>query len=197
MLRFAHVTRCVSPIDRLLLFTANSAEEVELALIRNAGQTTLTLFRPARPGKPRLVVDSIGPGPEEPEEVRVMLNSFDIWALNAPNAPGAACRTVNGQRSCVITPNTYLLVMRVESGADVRVQRYSYLDLSTGNPTARALADFVLAWARKAEGGGEARRQPPPQPGSATESTGLVRQAGSAAPGDRSRHPAAATSRKY
>ena len=80
-----------------------------------------------------------------------MLDSFDIWAMNAPDAPGAACRTVNGQRSCAITWEDYSLVMRVESGGTARVQRYTGLERSTGNPSARALADFVLAWARERE----------------------------------------------
>lgn len=145
------------PIDRLFIYARNwPSEEVELALIRNAGESTVTLFLPAREDHPRIVLDSIGPGAEEPEEVRTMLASFDIWALNAPNAPGAACRTVNGQRSCNPTFNDYSLVMRVESGGKVRVQRYTHLELSTAVPSARALADFVLAWARTYEGGGQA-----------------------------------------
>ena len=142
------------PIDRLFIYATNwPNDEVELALIREAGQSTLTLFRPGREWRPRLVLDSVGPGPDEPEEVREMLDSFDIWALNAPNAPGAACRTVNGQRSCAITSQDYQLVMRVESGGEVRVQRYTRLGTSAGNPAARALADFVLAWARERESG--------------------------------------------
>ena len=136
------------PIDRLLIYARNSTEEVEIAIIRNAGQSTVTLFIPARAEHPRIVLDSIGPLPEDTEEVRELLASFDVWALNAPNAPGAACRTVNGQRSCAITFNDYSLVMQVESGGKVRVQRYTGLEKSTGNPTARALADYVLAWAR-------------------------------------------------
>ena len=126
-----------------------------LAVIRDAGESTVVLFRQARDGQPRIVLDSIGPGPkeQEPEEVREMLASFDVWALNAPNAPGAACRTVNGERSCAITWNDYSLVMRVESGGQVRVQRYTGLEKSTGHASARALADFVLAWARERESG--------------------------------------------
>ena len=140
------------PIDRLFIFARNWPNDyVELSLIRDAGGSTLVLFRPYREGHPRMVIDSIGPGAEEPEEVHTMLASFDIWAMNAPDAPGAACRTVNGQRSCAITWEDYSLVMRVESGGKVRVQRYTGLETSTGNPSARALADFVLAWARERE----------------------------------------------
>ena len=138
------------PIDRLFLFARNwPTEEVELFVFREGGQSTIVLFRPAREGQPRVVLDSIGPAPEEPEEVGEMLASFDIWALNAPNAPGAACTTVNGERFCDITWNDYSLVMRVESGSHVRVQRYTGLEKSTGHPSARALGDFVLAWARE------------------------------------------------
>lgn len=78
-----------------------------------------------------------------------MLASFDIWALNAPDAPGAACKTVRGQRSCSITFNDYSLVMRVQRGRQVRVQRYTGLENSTSNQSARALGDFVFAWARR------------------------------------------------
>lgn len=147
----------VSPsIDRLLMFARDwPREEVELALTRKPGRSTVTLFRPARDGRPRIVLDSIGPGPDDAEEVRAMLNSFDIWAMNAPNAAGAACRTVNGYRNCTATANDYSLVMRVESGGQVRVQRYTHLEASTSSRSARALADFVLAWARKREGRGK------------------------------------------
>ena len=140
------------PIDRLFIFARNWPDDyVELSLIRDAGGSTLVLFRPYREGHPRTVIDSIGPGATEPEEVHTMLASFDIWAMKAPDAPGAACRTVNGQRSCAISWEDYSLVMRVESGGKVRVQRYTGLEKSTGNPSARALADFVLAWARERE----------------------------------------------
>lgn len=147
------------PIDRLFIYARNSSpdvkkEEVELALTREAGRSTLVMFIPARPEHPRIVLDSIGPIPEEPERVRAMLASFDVWALNAPNAPGAACFTVNGQRSCNITFEDYSLVMRVESGSQVRVQRYTGLEKSTGNATARGLADYVLAWARELQAAG-------------------------------------------
>lgn len=61
--------------------------------------------------------------------------------------------TVRGGRTCSITVNDYSLVMRVQRGRDVRVQRYTGLEHSTGNPTARALADFVFAWARARQEG--------------------------------------------
>lgn len=66
--------RVVSPpIDRLFIFSRNwPTEEVELALIRDAGQSTLTLYRPARDGRPRIMLDSIGPGQKEPEEFAAM-----------------------------------------------------------------------------------------------------------------------------
>ncbi len=82
-----------------------------------------------------------------------MLESFDIWAMNHPDAPGAACRTVNGERSCNITWNDYSLVMRVESGDDFRVQRYTGLETMPSSWPARGLGDFVLAWVRRIEGG--------------------------------------------
>jgi hypothetical protein len=147
------------PIDRLLIFVRDLNEDVTLHLTRNAGGSTVVLFRQASPGRPRIVLDSVGPGPksQEPEEIRAMLASFDVWALNEPNAPGAACRTVNGQRSCAITLQDYSLVMQVERGGEIRVQRYTGLERSTSNKSARALADFVFAWARKREASGQAR----------------------------------------
>lgn len=143
------------PIDRLFIFVRDWANEydVTLALIRADDKSTVTLYRHATPeGRPRTVLDSIGPFQKDPQIVREMLNSFDVWALNAPDAPGAACRTVKDQRSCAITSNDYSLVMRVESGAEVRVQRYTGLEKSTASRPARGLADYVLAWARKSEG---------------------------------------------
>ena len=142
------------PIHRFLLYARNwPIEEVELAVVRDTSGSTVTLFRPARDGRPRVVLDSVGPNPTDAEEIRVMLDSFDVWALNEANAPGAACRTVDGQRSCAITTNDYSVVMQVERGWDVRVQRYTGLESSTGSRTARALGDYVLAWARRLEGG--------------------------------------------
>ena len=143
------------PIDRLLVFVRNwPTEYVELALTRDAAGVTLVLFHPPGDGQPRIVIDSIGPGATEPQEIRDLLASFDVWALNAPNAPGAACRTVNGERTCYPTSNDYSVVMQVESGDEVRVQRYTRLDSSNSESAARDLGDFILAWVRRLEGGG-------------------------------------------
>ena len=134
------------PIDRLDLFVRNAADEaVQLTLTRNtrAGTVTWSVLRSDWRGRP------LGPVEQDTDTVVGMLNSFDIWALNAPDAPGAACRTVMGQRSCYITFNDYSLVMRVQSGRKVRVQRYTGLERSTSHRVARALADFVFAWARR------------------------------------------------
>ena len=142
------------PIDRLLIFVRNwPTEYVELALTRDAAGVTLVLFHPPGDGQPRVVIDSIGPGATEPEEVRDLLAAFDVWALNAPFAPGAACKGEGDDRSCAITWNDYSVVMLVESGDDVRVQRYTRLDSTNSGSPARALGDFVLAWVRRLEGG--------------------------------------------
>ena len=143
-------------IDRLDLFVRNAAREaVELTLTRDARGSTVTLGRPAYDGRPAVVLDAIGPGEPDADMVVRLLNSFDFWALNAPDAPGAACRTVMRQRSCSITFKDYSLVMRVQSGREVRVQRYTRLEKSTSNRSARALGDFVFEWARKREGRGQ------------------------------------------
>ena len=137
-------------IDRLFIFVRDwPTYDVELQLVRRAGKSTVTLFRQARNGRPRIVLDTIGPRATDVDEIRAMLDSFDVWALNAPNAPGAACSTVKRQRSCRATHDDYSIVMRVEAGREVRVQRYTNLKASTSNETARALGDFVLAWAWK------------------------------------------------
>jgi hypothetical protein len=144
------------PIDRFDLFVRNAAHEaVELTLTRNARGVTVTLARPAYNGRRETVLDSIRPGGQDDEKILPMLESFDVWAMNAPDAPGAACKTVRGQRSCTITFNDYSLVMRVQRGREVRVQRYTGLEKSTSNQTARALGDFVFAWARRREGRGQ------------------------------------------
>lgn len=132
---------------------------MELTLTRDAHGSTAILVRPDYDARLRAwrrsgtVLDSIGPAERDTDNMLArMLNSFDIWALNAPDAPGAACKTVMGQRSCSITFNDYSLVMRVQRGREVRAQRYTVLEKSTSNRSARALADFVFAWARKREG---------------------------------------------
>ena len=68
--------------------------------------------------------------------------------------PGAACRTVMGQRSCSITFNDYSLVDESATrpgsqGAAIHPSRKR----GTLNQTAWALVDFVFAWARTREGG--------------------------------------------
>ena len=143
------------PIDRLLIFVRNwPTDYVELALTRDAAGVTLVLFHPPGDGQPRVVIDSIGPGATEPEEIRDLLATFDVWALNAPFAPGAACKGEDEDRVCAITWNDYSVVMLVESGDEVRVQRYTRLDSSNASSPARALGDFVLAWTRRLEAGG-------------------------------------------
>ena len=133
------------PIDRLDLFVRNAAHEfVELSATRHVRGGEVTWYVQRYDGRLR----PLGPAEEETEMVVRMLNSFDLWALNDPDAPGAACRTVLGQRSCSITFNDYSLVMQVQSGRDVRVQRYTRLEKTTSNRSARALGDFVFEWAR-------------------------------------------------
>ena len=140
------------PIDRLDLFVRNAAREaVELTLTRDTRGSTVTWSVLWSDGRRR----PLGPAEQNTDMVVRMLNSFDIWALNAPDAPGASCRTVLGQRSCSITFNDYSLVMRVQSGRQVRVQRYTGLEKRTSNRSARALGDFVFAWARMRDGRGQ------------------------------------------
>ena len=134
------------PIDRVDLFVRNAAREaVELTLMRDTRGNTVTWYVTRSDGRQRPT------GPAEPDTDMVvrMLNSFDIWAMNAPDAPGAACRTVLGEWSCSITFNDYSLVMRVQRGKEVRAQRYTGLEKSTSNRSARALGDFVFAWRRR------------------------------------------------
>ena len=137
------------PIDRVDLFVRNAAREaVELTLRRDTRGSTVTWYVVRYDGRRR----PVGPPEQDTDMVVRMLNAFDIWALNAPDAPGAACRTVMGERSCSITFNDYSLVMRVQSGQEVRVQRYTGLEKSKSNQSARALGDFVFEWARNRGG---------------------------------------------
>jgi hypothetical protein len=137
--------RAAPPIDRVDLFVRNAAREfVELTATRHARGGTVTWYVQRFDGRSR----PIGPAEQDTAMVIRMLDAFDLWALNAPNAPGAACRTVLGERSCAITLNDYSLVMQVQSGRQVRVQRYTGLDSSTAHRSARALGDFVFTWAR-------------------------------------------------
>jgi hypothetical protein len=136
----------VRPIDRVDLFVRNAAREfVELSATRRVRGGSVTWSVQRYDGRLR----PIGRAEEHTDMVVRMLESFDMWALNAPDAPGAACRTVKGRRNCAITFNDYSLVMKVERGREIRVQRYTGLERSTANQTARALADFVFAWARQ------------------------------------------------
>ena len=143
--------------DVLLIFVRDweAGEDVELGLIRDrrTGRSTITLIREERVGRPRIVLDSIASGEKGADAVLAKLDSFDIWAMNAPNAPGAACRTVNGQRRCAITAQDYSLVMQVERGRRVRVQRYTHLERLASSRQVRALGDFILTWAREREAG--------------------------------------------
>ncbi len=137
------------PIDRLDLFVRNAAREaVELSATRDVRGGIASWYVQRYDGRLR----PIGPALQDTDMVVRMLDSFDIWALHAPDAPGAACKTVQGQRSCTITFNDYSLVMRVQRGRQVRVQRYTGLERSTSNQSARALGDFVFEWARNREG---------------------------------------------
>jgi hypothetical protein len=97
------------------------------------------------------LLESIGPTRKDAAEIVALLDSFDIWAMNAPDAAGASCRTERGRRKCVIAHNDYSVVMLVAGGGQVRVQRYIGLEQRTSSESARALGDYILAWARKRE----------------------------------------------
>jgi hypothetical protein len=139
--------------DRVRVYVARSApvvEDVELAFVREGGMSTVSLFRPDGIEQ-ALLLDTIGPQPEDPDKVRQMLASFDLWTLTAPDAPGGACRTVSGERNCNLTHTNYTVVLMVEIDGVKRAQRYTGLDKSSANASVRALGDFVLAWARERE----------------------------------------------
>jgi hypothetical protein len=146
------------PIDHLFIFVRDWPNEyVEIELTRNAGASTVIMYRPAQPAaggqpaQPRVLLDSIGPGKEDPPEIVELLKTFDVWAMADSNAVGAACNTRSGQWICNPTFNDYSLVMQAFGGGTSRSQRYTRLGESTSSRTARALGDFVLAWARKHE----------------------------------------------
>jgi hypothetical protein len=142
------------PIDRLQIFVRDWPNEyVEIDVVRNAGQSTVIVFRPSQPGQPRILLDSIGPADRDAEEVAKLLKTFDVWAMAAPNAPGAACRMDGGGWTCNPTFNDYSLVMRVISGGVTRNQRYTRLEKTTSSNPVRALGDFILAWSRKLDAG--------------------------------------------
>ena len=139
-----------SEIDRLAIFVRDWPDEyVEIKLERNAGQSTLVIFRPPQPGVPRVVIDSIGPSKDDPEEITELLRKFDVWAMADSNAVGAACNTRSGQWVCNPTFNDYSVVIGVTGGGTTRAQRYTRLRESTSSKTARALGDYVLAIARR------------------------------------------------
>ena len=137
------------PIDSLFIYARRPTEEVVFSLRRKDGGSRMELLRPARDGKPARVLAASGPGAPDAEEVVTMLRTFDVWSLNAPNAPGASCRTVKGQRKCIIAFQDYSIVMLVSSRGRVRVQRYIGLDEEGGHAGARALGDYLLAWAQQ------------------------------------------------
>lgn len=151
----------VSPsIERLAVVVLGEKESARLTVTRADGLSTVVLERLPRDGRRQAVLDSIGPAQLEPQMVSEMLKSFDLWALNAPNARGAACRTHNGERKCAITSNDYSVVMEVVSRGKVRAQRYTGLEKSEssavdGRRSARALGDYLLEWARRSEGRGQ------------------------------------------
>ena len=147
-----------SPIDRLLIFVRDwPAEYVEIDLTRNAAGSTLIMYRPSQaasggqPAQPRILLDSVGPQKEDPEEIVQLMKAFDVWAMADSNAVGAACNTRGGYWNCNPTINDYSLVMAVMRGGTQRAQRYTRLKESTSNKTARALGDFIFAWKRRVE----------------------------------------------
>lgn len=132
---------------------------VALALRRQGDTGMLKLVRPAYEQQPRITVDSLV-FTSDPRKLVAMADSFDIWALNAPNAPGAACQTVAGQRNCIIVHRDYSIVMRIRRGNRERVQRYTGLGYERSRHAARALGDFILAWAREVEAEAQAAPRP-------------------------------------
>lgn len=125
---------------------------MEIDFKRQAGGSTLIVYRPPQPGVPRILLDSIGPVTEDPDEIVELLDTFNVWALADSNAAGAACSTKTGQWVCNPTFEDYSLVMAVMSGGTTRAQRYTALGESTSNQAARALGEFVFAMMRRREG---------------------------------------------
>lgn len=139
-----------SEIDRLLIFVRDYPNEyVEIDFKRQAGASTLIVYRPPQPGIPRILLDSIGPNTDDPPEVTQLLKDFNVWALADSNAVGAACNTKQGAWVCNPTFNDYSLVMAVTRRGQSRSQRYTRLGESTSSRTARALGDFVFALSRQ------------------------------------------------
>jgi hypothetical protein len=158
--------------------SANEREYVEVHFERIAGRSMLVMFRPPQPASgglpavPRILLDSIGPQDDPPAEIVEIVSTFDVWAMTDSNAVGGACSTKTGQWVCNPTFRDYSLVLGVERGGTRRAQRYTGLNESTGNTTARALGDFVFAWSRKRAGSaprsgsdqGDVRRVPATHP---------------------------------
>ena len=138
------------PLDSMIIVVLNRPiETVRLTVARDRGASITTLTRMPAPGRPGALLDSIGPVTEDPEMVRELLRTFDVWAMNESNAPGASCTTVDGLRNCIVVDDDYSIVMMVRSGQHVRVQRYIDLHSRTASRQARALGDFILAWAHE------------------------------------------------
>lgn len=158
----------MADIERMRIFVRNwpsetVSEYVQIEFEQIAGRSILLMYRPPQPAtatlpaQPRILLDSIGPQDYPPAEIVEIVNTFNVWAMADSNAVGAACSTRTGQWVCNPTFGDYSMVLGVETGGLCRSQRYTGLNTSTGNPTARALGDFVFAWSRT-RAGGAARR---------------------------------------
>ena len=131
---------------------------VEIDFERHSSGSTLIMYRPSQPGVPRVLLDSIGPVAEDPQEIVELLGTFNVWAMADSNAAGAACSTRSGGWVCHPTFNDYSLVMAVEAKGTTRAQRYTALGEVGSNATARALGEFVFAMMRKRQGSASAMR---------------------------------------
>ena len=142
-----------SEIDRLVVFVRDWPDDyVEIDFRRQDAGSTLVVFRPPQPGVPRVLLDSIGPVAEDPEEIVDLLDSFNVWAMADSNAAGAACSTRSGEWVCNPTFEDYSLVLAVWSGGTTRSQRYTRLGESGSNETALALGEYVFEMMRRREG---------------------------------------------
>lgn len=136
----------------------NVSEYVQVDFKRIAGRSMLVMYRPAQPAsgalpaEPRILLDSIGPQEDPPAEIVEIVSTFNVWAMADSNAVGGACSTKTGHWACEPTFRDYSLVLGVETAGTGRSQRYTGLNESTGNATARALGDFVFAWSRRRAG---------------------------------------------
>ena len=133
-------------IDRLVVFARDWPDRyVEVDFRRQAGGSTLVVFRPPQPGVPRVLIDSIGPSAEDPAEIVELLDTFNVWALADSNAADAACSTSSGSWVCNPTWEDYSVVLAVWSGGTTRSQRYTRLDAIRSEHVARELGDYVFA----------------------------------------------------